>query len=122
MINRMSVNSFFLKGWSVVLVSALFALSAADKNVAFIYLAYFPALAFWILDGYFIHQEKRFRAKYAHACDMDEDDVDFSMVTSGMATWGNSWLASIVSTTLLIFHGMVFGSISVVVFVARGGS
>ena len=35
-INRLSTNSFLLKGWSVVLVSALFALSANDANVTFI--------------------------------------------------------------------------------------
>ena len=45
-INRLSTNSFLLKGWSVVLVSALFALSAGDSNPAFIFLAYIPALVF----------------------------------------------------------------------------
>lgn len=38
-INRLSTNSFLLKGWSVVLVSALFALSANNSNVKFIFLA-----------------------------------------------------------------------------------
>jgi hypothetical protein len=45
-INRLSTNSFLLKGWSVVLVSALFALSASDSNSAFIFLAYIPAIIF----------------------------------------------------------------------------
>ncbi len=34
-INRMAGNSFLLKGWSVTLVSALFALSAKDSNQMF---------------------------------------------------------------------------------------
>ena len=33
-IDRMARNSFHLKGWSVALVSALFALAAADTNQA----------------------------------------------------------------------------------------
>ena len=35
-INRLSTNSFLLKGWSVVLVSALFALSTQDSNKSFV--------------------------------------------------------------------------------------
>ena len=121
-VNRMSVNSFLLKSWSVVLVSALFALSAANTNVDFIILAYFPAIAFWILDGYFIHQERRFRAKYKAVCKTDEEDVDFSMDTSNMATTRNSWPVSTLSTTLLIFHGVVIGSIVIVMFALNGSA
>ena len=40
-VNRMSINSFLLKGWSVVLVSGLFALAAKDCNPFFAYLAFF---------------------------------------------------------------------------------
>ena len=49
-INRLSTNSFLLKGWSVVLVSALFALTASNSNSAFIFLAYIRFLgAGWFL-------------------------------------------------------------------------
>ena len=60
-INRMAGNSFHLKGWSVVLVSALFALAASDANINFVYLAFLPAIAFWVLDGYFLWQERMYR-------------------------------------------------------------
>jgi hypothetical protein len=36
-ITRMAGNSFLLKGWSVTLVSAPFALAAAKANINFIY-------------------------------------------------------------------------------------
>ena len=65
-VNRLSHNSFLLKGWSVILVSAMFAIAAKDSNMIFIYLAYFPAISFWGLDGYFLHQERLFRALYDH--------------------------------------------------------
>ena len=81
-VNRLSTNSFLLKGWSVVLVSALFALASADFNLYFIYLAWFPAIAFWILDGYFLWQERLFRRLYDHVRSLDEHDIDFSMDTS----------------------------------------
>ena len=35
-VNRLSTNSFLLKGWSVVLVSALFALAAADFSQCYV--------------------------------------------------------------------------------------
>ncbi|MDD5007970.1 MAG: hypothetical protein PHU49_09535 [Syntrophorhabdaceae bacterium] len=45
-VNRLSSNSFLLKGWSVVLASAMFAFAAKDSKMIFIYLAYFPAISF----------------------------------------------------------------------------
>jgi len=34
---RLAQNSFLLKGWSVVLISALFALTVSGSNSAFIF-------------------------------------------------------------------------------------
>ncbi len=116
-INRMSVNSFLLKGWSVVLVSALFALAAGDSQALFVYLAYFPAVAFWILDGYFLWQEKLFRNLYDRVRAIAESDVDFSMDTSAARADDVGWFAVVFSKTLLIFHGTVFGSIVIVMLV-----
>ncbi len=116
-INRMSVNSFYLKGWSVVLVSALFALAAGDTEKLFVYLAYFPAFAFWILDGYFLWQERLFRKLYNHVRTMSDAEVDFSMDTSIVSADDSGWGNVIFSKTLLIFHGTVFGSIVIVMLV-----
>ena len=71
-INRLSTNSFLIKGWSVVLVSALFALSAGNSNPAFIFLAYIPVLVFWGLDGYFLWEERKFRKLYDRVRTLDE--------------------------------------------------
>ena len=70
-INRLSTNSFVLKGWSVVLVSALFALAAPESRPAFVYLAYIPTVVFWGLDGYFLWQERLYRALYDHVRMLD---------------------------------------------------
>ncbi len=113
-VNRLAQDSFLLKGWSVVLVSALFALAANNSNQHFVYLAYFPAIAFWILDGYFLWQERLFRALYDKVRVLNEDDIDFSMNTSELRAENKSWCDAILSNTLLIFHGTVIGSIVVV--------
>ncbi len=43
-VNRLSTNSFLLKGWSIILISALFALSAKDADKGFALLAYIPGI------------------------------------------------------------------------------
>lgn len=116
-VNRLSQDSFLLKGWSVVLVSALFALAATSSNQYFIYLAYFPAIAFWILDGYFLWQEGLFRALYDKVRVLNEDDIDFSMNTTELKSKEDSWSNAIFSNTLLIFHGTIIGSITIVMVI-----
>lgn len=113
-INRLSHNSFLLKGWSVVLVSAMFALAAQGSKIYFMYLAYFPAVAFWGLDGYFLHQERLFRKLYDHVRSINDAEIDFSMNTSIVDGGLNGWWASTFSSTLIAFHGVVVFSIVIV--------
>ena len=113
-VNRLSSNSFLLKGWSVVLVSAMFAFAAKDSKMIFIYLAYFPAVAFWGLDGYFLHQERLYRALYDYVRIRDEKDIDFSMNTAIVKSKVDSWPAVTLSRTLLVFHGVVVVTIVLV--------
>ena len=105
-VNRMSVNSFLLKGWSVVLISALFALAAGDSQALFVYIAYFPAIVFWMLDAYFLRQERLFRKLYDRVRHLPETDVDFSMDTSVVDGEVAGWSAVVFSRTLLLFHGL----------------
>lgn len=106
-VNRLSSNSFLLKGWCVVLVSALFALAAGNTKPYFVYVAYFPAIAFWVLDGYFVWQEKLFRELYDHVRRMKDEEIDFSMDTSLVRNQVCPWSDVVLSMTLLIFHGTV---------------
>ena len=118
-VNRLSTNSFLLKGWSVVLVSALFALAAGGFSRHFIYLAYFPAIAFWILDGYLLWQERLFRRLYDHVRSLDEERIDFSMDTSPWVADTTSWAGVCRSKTLVIFHGAVLVTVVVVTLLAH---
>ena len=117
-VNRLSTNSFLLKGWSVVLVSALFALSAGDSNPAFVFLAYIPAFVFWGLDGYFIWEEKKFRKLYDRVRQFEETEIDFSMDTAGVKGQAGTWWDATISKTLVPFHGVLIGAIIVVMLIA----
>jgi hypothetical protein len=118
-ITRMASNSFLLKGWTVLLVSALFALLAESSHIQFVYLAYFPSVAFWILDGYFLRQERFFKKLYDRVRTLPNSEIDFSMHTTSVASQAHSWFRTLFSETLIIFHGTVILTISVILLLAR---
>ncbi|MCK5606701.1 hypothetical protein KAR91_32665 [Candidatus Pacearchaeota archaeon] len=121
-VNRLSHNSFLLKGWTVILISALFALAAKDKNALFISLAYFPAIAFWCLDGYFLWQERLFRALYDYVRLLEEENIDYSMNVNKANVSGITWAEAFLSKTLIMFHGVILISIIIVmIFSFCGG-
>ena len=104
-INRMAGNLFFLKGWAITLIAALFALSAKDSEPNFFIIAYFPVIIFWIMDGYFLSQERLFRDLYNHVRKIPENDIDFSMDTTKFRqNPRNGWMRSMGSRTILIFY------------------
>lgn len=101
----MAGNLFLLKGWSVTLIAALFALAAKDANRAYAALAYFPLLVFWTLDGYFLSQERCFRALYNEVRQRNEADIDFSMDASRFKSDPrNTWPGAMFSRTLLVYY------------------
>lgn len=77
-ITRMNSNSFMIKGWAITLVAALFALAAKDANIKFYFIAFIPIISFWILDGFFIATERRFRDLHKDAS-KTSSIVDFNM-------------------------------------------
>ena len=117
-INRMSVNSFQMKGWSVVLVSAILTLSATMDDTAqssVVCVAYVPILIFWGLDGFFLAQERRYRKLYNQIRKMDDKDIDFSMDTSDFESVGRlRWISVVLSRTLLAFYtALIFSAAAV---------
>lgn len=103
-INRLAANSFQLKGWSVVLVSAIFFLLGRGGAPELVAIAFIPVFFFWGLDGYFLRQECLFRDLYDHVRGLEDDAVDFSMDTrSFREKW--TWKGATFSRTLLAFYG-----------------
>ena len=116
-ITRMAGNSFLIKGWSVTLVAALFAIAAANTNTLFVYLAYFPTFMFWALDAYFLRQERLFRKLYDHVRTSEEAVVDFSMNPQPFAKSVDGTRSVAFSHTLRLFHGTITATIFVVMVV-----
>lgn len=116
-ISRMGSNSFLLKGWSVTLVSAIFMLSAKDADYRFILMAYFPILIFWVLDAFFLHQEKLYRKLYEEVAAGNISSDCLSMDTSVVKHTVKSMVEVAFSKTLLPFHGLIVAIVLFAMFV-----
>ena len=116
-VGRMSHNSFLLKGWTVILVSALFALAAENKNIVFIIIAYLPCISLWHLDAYFLWKERLFRALYNHVRLMNEGDIDYSMEIDQIDDKDLTFKKSFFSGTLFLFHGVILLSIIIAMLI-----
>jgi hypothetical protein len=82
----------------------LFALSAPNSRVEFVYLAYIPAIIFWGLDGFFLWQEQLFRKLYDRVRVVSDDEIDFSMDTSIISGEDRpTWASATISKTLVPF-------------------
>ncbi|MFM7012057.1 MAG: hypothetical protein ACKO0Z_22460 [Betaproteobacteria bacterium] len=119
-VNRLSTNSFLLKGWSVGLVAALFALAAKDADTRFLLLVFVPITIFWGLDGYCLWQERLYRALYRHVRLLPEEQADFCMSTEKVkGEKGLTWWSATFSKTVLLFHGALVFSALIVTYALR---
>ena len=125
-INRMSNNSFLLKGWNVTVSSAILALIISNPNPLFAIVALLSSLSFWGLDAYYLRQERLFRSLYddirvsVTARKAKKIDV-FSLDTDKYEVQIPSWFRTLWSKSIFWLHGVVvivigFAVIALLVF------
>ena len=78
-INRLSSNSFMLKGWAVTLVAGIFTIASKDADKMYFLIAYIPVIVFWFLDSYYLGQERLYRRLYNEVRTRQETEIDFSL-------------------------------------------
>lgn len=120
-VSRMAGNLFFLRGWTITLIAALLALFIKGSNSSYIiYFLIVLTLVFWILDGYFLSQERQFRDLYNHVRKLKEEEIDFSMDTSEYRKLKkNTVIYAMFSGTLLIFYLPLIGAAAVIVYLIK---
>jgi hypothetical protein len=101
----------------ITLVSALFALAAKDANMRYVLVTYIAIPAFWILDAFYLSQERRYRSLYDEVRERIEAEVDFAMDTSRYNISENTWLATAFSRTLLTFYPIVIIITLIIMFI-----
>jgi len=113
-VNRMAQNSFILKGWAITLVSGLMALAAAQSDKRYVLITYFCVPLIWLLDRYYLHQERVFRALF-HS--ISEGKIDnFKMGTSDFNVGRCRWLPSCFGHTVFPIYGVIFIVIFIIMF------
>ena len=104
-INRLGRNSSLLKSWSMtILVAAMVLIAKEDMQHSYYVLVLFlPIAGFWILDGYFLWQERLFRQVYDDI--REQTDTNFKMdLGKHKGKPKCSWVSAIFSVTLIIFR------------------
>ncbi|QKV95518.1 hypothetical protein HUT19_30400 [Streptomyces sp. NA02950] len=104
-VTRLGNNSFLLKGWCLTLAAGLLAFAAEGSRVSVAVTAFVPLLAFWLLDGYFLWQERLFRNLYDQVRKPAGGGVEpFAMNPRPYAA-GTRWRQAACSVTLALFYG-----------------
>lgn len=109
-IERMAHNSFLLKGWAVTLVAGMLSLSVKESSDSYVIIAIGLTFFFWILDAYYLAQERRFRNLYESVCKKENSEIDFSMNTSEFKTCCEYTCAFWSHVPLLFYGALVIAS------------
>lgn len=80
-IERMAKNSFFLKGWTITIISAIFVLVNNNSHPIVFLFALFPTVGFCWMDVFYLRLERQYRRLYEwtimlpeFASSLDEED------------------------------------------------
>ena len=130
-IDRQARNSFTVKGWSLTLSAGIFTyLLSQDTSRQVHPAAYFigvlPAIVFWLLDAYYLRQERLFRCLYD---DVRQDIVIeksgtsngelFNMDTSKYKSNKPYWRDALWGKTVWLIPAMIILAAVVLFFVSN---
>lgn len=106
-VDRLGRNSFLLKGWSmtILVAGALLMMRLRPDQSLFALTLLIPVFGFWLLDAYFLRQERLFRAEYDRV--RQQDETDFAMNPMQHKDQPkHSRSAAFFSETLVVFYGI----------------
>lgn len=110
-INRMSQNSFLIKGWALTVFAAVksFTKGSTLGNWKLTTLVVFvPFVCFWLLDAYFLQTERKYRHLYKWIIEkrkLDEDEFLFDLNPNRFSRKVGCVIRVALSKTLILFYG-----------------
>lgn len=102
-VERLAGNSFLIKGWAVLLVSAVLGFSARgwlDPAILPV-----PIIALWLLDAYYLYLERRYRSLFDDVRSKEEDEIDFCMKLASSSKANRSYIAATFSLPVFLTYG-----------------
>ncbi|MBG9546948.1 hypothetical protein [Cytobacillus firmus] len=119
-ITRMASNSFLLRGWTVTLVVGLLAFAnIKEMNIDFMFLALIPILFFWVLDAYYLNEERKYVKLYEHVAMLNSNQIDFSLNARQYESETGGIPSAFLSTTLGLFYAPTLIVVFVVIAIFR---
>ena len=113
-IKRMANNSFMIKGWTITLVVISLLLGNKDIYRA---VAFLPWLVFWILDAYYLRQERCYRKLYEWLIVNRKESRNLFFNMEAESRFGDEVdgiFYTMISKTLFLFYGVIFVLIIIV--------
>lgn len=105
-ISRMAQNSFIVKGWAVTILIGLFVFLQKNESKSDLFIYITPILFFWVLDSYYLWQERLFRKLYNKIIDNLTSESDLSMDTSTFKE-NYSFFRTLFSVSELLSYGVL---------------
>lgn len=109
-IQRMGNNSFYLKGWAVLIIVAIFTFAGEQNNIRCILFTNLPLIVFWGLDAYYLQLERKYRFLYNDVRNKKEEEIDYDMdfnnvITSLKNVKKICYFNCLFSKTEILFYG-----------------
>jgi hypothetical protein len=124
-VNRLSQYSFAVRGWSVTLVSVIFAFMTTQRGSSVVLTAALaPVIIFWGMDAFYVRRERLYRQLFeAVARDLASTEPAtlplFSMDVSPFVSRVPSWLRTMTSATVVAIP-LMLGSLVLAYAIAKG--
>lgn len=120
-IKRLAQNSFFIKGWALTLIVGVLVLK--QENHYYTVISFIPLITFWLLDAYYLQQERLYRKLYEHIVNkrfkIHNDENLFDINTKPFITEVGSIWKAFFSITLILFYFPILFLIVLYLFVSR---
>ncbi|MER7968751.1 MULTISPECIES: hypothetical protein [unclassified Streptomyces] len=105
-IGRLGTNSFLIKGWAMTVSGGLIAAAMSGAGWTMPVIALITTVAFWLLDTYYLEQERLFRSLYERSVGSVPTQVPlFSMDVERYAQ-SVPWRRVALSRTMALFYGV----------------
>lgn len=102
-ITRLNNTAFLIKGWAMTLTAGVIGLAAGQGDLRICGAGLVPVSSFWLLDSYFLRQERMYRRLYDAVRRLDGSVERFSMDATPYKTQV-PFAGAAMSPLLLLFY------------------
>lgn len=104
-IGRLGTNSFLIKGWALTVSGGLITVAAGGVGWSVAAIAFLTTVGFWLLDAYYLGQERLFRCLYERSLALDSPQIPLFTMNVERYAQPVPWHTVALSRTMILFYG-----------------